>query len=74
MVAGAQQPSRNTNQAALQVVVELKEKDIQENSVCKKAEVVKVVDKAVANMVVMNVADVEKEEVNLEPRPSHKLL
>ena len=74
MVAGVQLPSRNTNQAALQVVVELKEKDIQENSVCKKAEVVKVVDKAVANMVVMNVADVEKEEVNLELRPSHKLL
>ena len=70
MVAGVQLPSRNTNQAALQVVVEPKEKDIQENSVCKKAEVVKVVAKAVA----ICVADVEKEEVNLELRPSHKLL
>ena len=56
------------------MVVEPKERDIQENSVCKKAEVVKVVAKAVAKAVAMDVADVEKEEVNLEPRPFHKLL
>ena len=74
MVAGVQLPSRNTNQAALQVVAELKEKDIQENSVCKKVAVVKVVDKVVDKAVMICVADVEKEEVNLEPRPSHKLL
>ena len=56
------------------MVAELKEKDIQENSVCKKVAVVKVVDKVVDKAVMICVADVEKEEVNLEPRPSHKLL
>ena len=56
------------------MVAELKEKDIQGNLVCKKVAVAKVVVKVVDKAVVICVADVEREEVNLQPRPSHKLL